>query len=388
MPQQSPLRMLRCLKEDPSRSLATVARLVERSERSVHRWWKEYQKGGIDAILHKGEDESKPNRVDRKVLQELQRLLQTREVGTMEEVQRILQERFGIQMSLPAVSTLLQKRLKARRVWIIDNPHAATNGATPGCADSRSADIPARLLHFLNRLPVTCVMQDWVFAFRTGLLELLGDVDHMSINLNADCDLRKPEEYSNDIVVFQHLTTPQKRSQLRGMSAALSERRISKLMLQGMRSQGFPVTKYHPPIAYDYFLAETAYVATIVLWRERHKRPISQKTQDLMQQLEPYLVFMMSDCVARHQNLDPTTRLFNDIVSTSSSEAHLTKREKEVLALHLMSRSQESIAKDLFITVDAVRKHMKSIYKKTGTHNARELFAKYFTPLQDLPDEN
>src|ERR1043166_3981118 len=114
MPQESQLKMLRTLKEDTSRSLAEVANRIESSERSVHRWWKVYQEGGIDAILRKGQDQ--PNRVDRKVLDELRELLEAKEMGTLEEVQHLIHERFGIRLSLSAVSTLLQERLNARRV--------------------------------------------------------------------------------------------------------------------------------------------------------------------------------------------------------------------------------------------------------------------------------
>jgi predicted transcriptional regulator len=113
------LKMLRLIKEDPSRTLSEVGSLIGCSERTVHRWLKEYQQMGIEAMLHEGAQEDCRMRINQQELEELRCKLKSEKVGTLNEVQRWLKDRFGVEYSLKAVSNLLQHRLKARRVWMI-----------------------------------------------------------------------------------------------------------------------------------------------------------------------------------------------------------------------------------------------------------------------------
>ncbi len=116
--QESRIRMLRLLKEQPSRSLSDVGSRLGCSERSVHRWLKVYHTEGIDALLHTSGDEPRA-RVNQEVLEELRHQLKAGNMASLNEIQGWLKASYGVEYSLKGVANLLQHRLKARRVWIV-----------------------------------------------------------------------------------------------------------------------------------------------------------------------------------------------------------------------------------------------------------------------------
>ncbi len=116
-PQQAlRIRMLRMLRENESLTLSQVSQLLGCSERTVNRWMKEYNSHGLDALL--GSDDGR-TRIKNDELEALRSLLKAGDVGTLNEIQCWLRDRFGVEYSLKAISNLLQHRLKARRVWVI-----------------------------------------------------------------------------------------------------------------------------------------------------------------------------------------------------------------------------------------------------------------------------
>ncbi|MBS1913370.1 MAG: helix-turn-helix domain-containing protein [Bacteroidetes bacterium] len=117
--QTNRLKMLRILKEAPSLPLSEVSAMIGCSERSVHRWLKEYTQHGLDALIHDENADPGRMRINRSELEELRCKLKSEHVGTLNEIQRWLRDRFGVEYSLKAISNLLQHRLKARRVWMI-----------------------------------------------------------------------------------------------------------------------------------------------------------------------------------------------------------------------------------------------------------------------------
>ena len=58
---------------------------------------------------------------------------------------------------------------------------------------------------------------------------------------------------------------------------------------------------------------------------------------------------------------------------TISTENALSKRESEVLVCLARGNSQKSIAEKLYISVDTVKTHTNSIYRKLGVHSKQEL---------------
>ncbi|MBQ9015609.1 MAG: hypothetical protein IJ109_05750 [Firmicutes bacterium] len=65
---------------------------------------------------------------------------------------------------------------------------------------------------------------------------------------------------------------------------------------------------------------------------------------------------------------DETTRLEH-----VAQQHHLTVRELDVLKLAYQGKNNAEIGEELFITINTVKKHMKSIYEKMGTSSRIEL---------------
>lgn len=141
---------------------------------------------------------------------------------------------------------------------------------------------------------------------------------------------------------------------------------------------------YYPPVIYHYFYGEGAYLGTILLLRACDRSPISDRTLHAMEGLRPFLVFALSDLVARHNCAKPISAVFHDVLQGIAWETKLTSRELQVLTLHMFGEKYGEIAQRLYISVDTVKKHVKKVHRKTGARSATELFARYFSPLIDL----
>lgn len=178
--------------------------------------------------------------------------------------------------------------------------------------------------------------------------------------------------------------TPRRRGRTKAEVAWADEKSPSQLLMDDFNRLGYPLGDYHPPASYDYYYTEQAHLGTIFLLRDRKKKPISHRTLEAMKELEPFLVFALSDLVARYTYIRPIDRAFQKALRELAHETKLTKRELQVLTLHLFGRRYDEIAKKLYISIDTVKKHVKKIHRKTGSRSSTELFARYFTPLIDL----
>lgn len=64
------------------------------------------------------------------------------------------------------------------------------------------------------------------------------------------------------------------------------------------------------------------------------------------------------------------------LIEAFSTEFHLTKREKEVLACVCQGLNNPEIAEALFISDNTVKRHMNHIFQKTEVRSRYELMAK------------
>lgn len=236
-----------------------------------------------------------------------------------------------------------------------------------------------RFTEFLNSLPCTGNTVQWITTFREALAKLLGDVDRIVVNINIDCDLDSPQNYYTEQIVTEHIHAEGNA----GNVAVSSHHHIaipSERLLDDFRRQGYPLERYHPPHSFDYYYNGYAYLGTLFLWRELQQPPVSERTLKTMARLQPFLLFALSDLVARARQSRPLDRVFNDALDFMIQTAELSEQERKVVILQLFGHSYEEVGNRLCISLDAVRKHVKSIYRKTRTHSYIELFAKYFTP--------
>ena len=63
-------------------------------------------------------------------------------------------------------------------------------------------------------------------------------------------------------------------------------------------------------------------------------------------------------------------------INLAYSTNHITPREIQILALMAQGIMNKEIAKQLNISTETVKKHLKNIYQKTGSHNKIEALNK------------
>lgn len=234
---------------------------------------------------------------------------------------------------------------------------------------------PEAFIRFLNALPKSGNLLLWLGEFRTALRGFIGDVDHVMVDVNYLCDLDTPHAYHPQRAVTQYFGADYRNDASLDLltSTATHAERI-------LRGGGVRLSEFHPPDIFELNIADDAYLGSIILLRERCNPPISTATLALMSQLRPFLVFVMTDAVARHNFSRPIDRAFHMALDRIADDLGLTDREQEVLAAHLFGYPYQKIADQMHLGIDSVRKHVKAIHRKAGVATYTELFAKYFTP--------
>lgn len=234
---------------------------------------------------------------------------------------------------------------------------------------------PEALVRFLNALPTNGELVSWLGDFRDALSEYLGDVDQVMVDVNYLCDLSQPQSYRPLKAVTQYFD-----------GSGEAEVTIDPQVLEPgtaarlIRGSGLRLSYYHPPIVFEYMLGAHAYLGCVILLRERGNTPIGATTIAIMESIERFMVFLLSDVVARHNFTRPVDRAFHTALEQLGIDLDLTDREQEVLAAHLFGYPYRKIADQLHLSIDTVRKHVKAIHRKAGVSTYTELFAKYFTP--------
>ncbi len=366
---------LRLMREEQGRPMREIAAEVGASERQVRRWWRAYRDGGVERVLERGKPGGgRPPRIDTPTIAALQRRVATGELATLKEAADWLEQNAGVRYSASGIHTLLRREMGLTSAQnVLRKAGSVTAGAPRPVALSSEA-----CLRFLTTLPVTGDTVEWINRFRTGLRDLLGDVDRISLNINRQASLQDPQSPE---VVFSVTQYADAVGEQQGVDVSTQDRSapFSDRLLAGVREQGFPLDDYHEPLAYNYFFSGIAYVGTMFLWRERNRPPIASATIELIERLEPFVVYAITSHVAWCQYSRPSDRGFQIALRNMVQATGLTPQEQRVAVLQLLGRSHKEIAQMLTIAVPTVKKHVNSIYRKTGTRSHSELFARYFT---------
>jgi DNA-binding CsgD family transcriptional regulator len=388
-PQEMRIRVLRLLKEDPSRVLADISAITGCSERSIRRWWATYTQKGIDALLAlRGGEEQRKREGSARGEDLLRRKLVRNDFGSLDEVREWLRDHRGTLYSRSEVQFLLNRMPGVEPPWIhCPNPGRAGVVFDSSTIETEGLVIPSRFLRFLNALPQAEDTNEWNGMFRQALLMIFGDIDHIAININQSCNLRDPGSYKPTVVMRQHVTRTAGREREVVVTADAEVGRPSEGVLNDLRSQGRPLDKYHPPHSFDYYYAGHAYLGTLLLFRERGKPQISEGTLSTMDAMEPFLIMAMANHVIWYLKRRPAERMFYDGMERMAAEAGLSVQEQRVVIYYLLGYSYDEMALLLRISATTIKKHINSIHRKTGTRRHRELFARYLSPRLDFPDD-
>ncbi len=381
-PNEVRLRLLCLRKESPFLTFPAIAEVLGYSEPTVKRWWNAYLRGGVDGLLAqrgvkrvgKGERE----------MEELRRKILGNAFTGLDDVRQWLE-------SVPKSESAADTPQEAGPFQAPVPEHPERSGP-PDREESierkngRGGDFSDALITFLNALPTTGSVVDWIEKFRTALIHLLSDVDRIMISVNQECDLRRPGSYRPGLYFTQNIAGKETEDYI-GVSTDGAQPPRDRF-LGILRKQGFPFEAYHPPVIFAYYFQVSAYLGTIFLWRDRSRPAISSGTLQLMDRLRPFMEFMLSDCVTRHRFNEPIDNAFNNALEQLSHDFDLSPQERRVLMLRLVGQTYDQIADSISISVDTVGFHLKSIYRKTGSRGISELFGRYFTPLVTPPSHD
>ncbi len=377
-PLERRITMLQTLKNEPFRPFSEIGGALGSSERTIQRWWGAYEKGGVEELLRMGQRGGKrPRRIDDEALRVLREKIAREGFSELKEAQQWLQEQFGISYSRSGTWHLMRSAAGAvPRGWmLLDEPRNSSPSVSPIASNHSQNGLSGDIIRFLNSLSTSNNVLEWGAKFRESLQLLLGDVDRVSVNVNLECPLSKPQTF----VSLKAITQVKGEETASAIVVSRTETTQSARLLETIRQQGWPIEQYHSPYTYDYYYEGKAYLGTIFLWRELRNDPTSDKTIETITILEPFLIFVLSDLVARHQAEKPIDRVFYAALSQLVKEASLSPQEERIMIMQLMGHAYKEMADILNISIDTVKKHFKQIHRKTGTRGQAELFAKYFT---------
>lgn len=372
-PAEERVRALRILKENPSLTIGGLATQLGCSERTLRRWWAAYQKGGLEGLV---QEKIKATAVVAKLgkerLAELGQKLARRELTSLAEVQKWLKSECSLDYSIPGVWHLVRRTFKVERSW---NPRADTPGWQGGTAEGI---VPARIVRFLNSLPLLGETRDRVLIFRNALQELFPEIDRVVVNVNTSFNLQDPENYSGGVSITQAFNVEEQSTGI--VVASFSGDNNINQLLQTMGGQGYPLDTFHSPSYINFSFGDDGYIGTIFLFRSNQKSPISSQILNVFASLDSFFQFMLFDLVAHHKATKPVDVAFSAALKQLAVENGLTFQERKVVIHQLLGGSYKEIADLLNISVATLKKHISNIHTKTGTRSQGELFAKYFTP--------
>ena len=317
------IEMLRLLKSDPTITAPELAYEISVTDRTVGRWWSTYRTGGLRELL-------------------------------------------------------------ASDVNTLDGPMPVRVNTRGGRPTFASGDVSTRFTRFLNAIPMSYDVDEWVLTFRDALLRVLDGVDHVTVNVDVGSDLDGDEAHDMEVVVMKGATRSDIRAARneRAYAATVRGRSPGKVLYEQARAHGFPVEKYYRPAIFDFYTDGTEFVGTILLW-SRRGQPIPRATIEFMESLRGFITYVMNDCVVRQQLKEPELLHFKDVLLSIAYRIGLTAREQEIFFLQMAGVDRDEIAARLGIAPKTAKNHISAIYAKAGTNSYSDLLGRFMVPLRD-----
>lgn len=238
-----------------------------------------------------------------------------------------------------------------------------------------------RFIALLNSLPMSTHTPEWGAALGQALTDYLEDVDYVVVNVRYTINLLDPASEGNGVVYHQDRSRQTARTRAR--MARTRENSGWKALYERAPGSGFAVDQFQYPVGFDYEY-QGARIGSLLLFRWVGKAPISQATKLHMEELRPFIVYILSDHVARRRLTQPADSLWRDLLDRIAADAKLTERERQIIPLLIGGYIYSEIADSLHISTKTVDTHVKHIFRKLGVRRLRDLFARYITPR--LPD--
>ena len=242
--------------------------------------------------------------------------------------------------------------------------------------------MPARsrrdaLVQFLNSIPRDLDPNRWVMAFLDALRAYLDGVDHAAFLFNVLGHEHRDTELNEANVQLHEDAGSSLGFGTRSLPPFLSER-IDLTWRIEIESLGKSVDEYHPPVSFSF--GDSGWIASIILFRELSNPPIDDNVVAMVEEIRPFLVFLVEDHNLRYQATHPADRFFFDAMLGIVRGCGLTQQEMRVMQYRLLGRSYKEIGDLLRVAPSTVKNHLSAIHRKAGVHNQTELFARYFAP--------
>nr|HVZ42144.1 hypothetical protein [Candidatus Kapabacteria bacterium] len=163
-------------------------------------------------------------------------------------------------------------------------PHVAAKQKPGGAAvpavdaEPREPLIPPHVARFLASIPMTPDPVEWILGFRAALQELLGDVDRIAMEVNAYCRVNTGRPHPVIFQVGMHRAFRDSRPENTIELWQWDEIGHAGQFLRRLQRAGHDMGAYHEPIGMDYEYRDAGYLASMLLFRERYRPGISDRT--------------------------------------------------------------------------------------------------------------
>lgn len=233
---------------------------------------------------------------------------------------------------------------------------------------------PARLRALLAALNIGVSFIEATGLLRDAITGLLGDVDRTAVTIETE---NYPLNNSAlNVLILSQAPTGYLTTRALKESERLPLGRLENSFRQ-METSGLPVGDYQPPVFVPLTAHADRYVGGFILLRSLHSPQISSQTLGLVESLRPIFEQVFFHLSVRAQLERRRQLTLFDAITTIIKECRLTPLEGRALILLLYGCSYNEIAADLGVTINTVRKHVKSIHAKTETSSTVDIYAKF-----------
>ena len=241
-PEVQKIRMLRLIKQQPELTFEAMAQQVGCSERTARRWWKTYTKQGFEGFIAGNGKRGRPQRLDRHGVEALKKEFEAGNLRTLDSVRRWIEEHYQTEYSIEGVSRLLRTALGIRKNW--QSPDGIKT-AKPSGESPYNALISAKFLKFLNNLPTTPDVVEWITLFRDGLQSLLNDVDRVTVVIDVACNLQNPGVLDKRQSVAQFVQAGERSPNSLAVTLRDAEQSPAQRIVDSLSSKGFTLSLIH-----------------------------------------------------------------------------------------------------------------------------------------------
>lgn len=237
--------------------------------------------------------------------------------------------------------------------------------------------IPEGVARFLGSLPITAEPTEWMPAFCAAVKEFVGDVDIILLELSLSHDDHEPDVWASTRHI--NLLRPRETQVLR--YEVVEHYLDPQYFLQNAVRSGYNLSDYHPVPQYEYYAYPNAnpelcwgYLGAMGLLRSRQKEPISERTIEFFESLEPFFRFVFSSFCHRNRASKPVANSFFRVMHRAFAAFELSRRDQDIVLMRLHGFTHSEIAKILHCTEYAVARRISHLYRRTGCHSFLELY--------------